>query len=480
MLWLVTGCSAGGVAGDAGGVDTHEPMVGGATGATGPDASSDASSQTTSMPTDTQTGDVGEDGSTTEDVDATDTSAVSGCQDGIVDPGEQCDDGNDVNADGCNRDCRFSGQLVWQRTVGTGFGAVDQGDGIAPEVDGSVWVSGYVSANADGGRDGWLARYDATGRMIWEVTLSGPGGTNDEIRGLVSDGVGNVYAAGYRSGPKGQALDAWLARYDSAGTQAWVQHYNGVESRNDVYDALTLDAEGNVVVGGFTQSLVTGNDVFLRKVSSAGDVLWSRTFDGPSGGFDLLRDVEVSPAGHIYVAGYEAGPTAEARNAWLAKFDGDGNEIWSRSFNGPESLDDQLNGLSVIGEDEVVVCGFESGTAYPSHSIVRRYDALGMIVWTDRYAGGTSEGAHCNGLKTDVDQNLVMTGGEARNGVQDVLVRKYDPQGQERWTALIPGGAAGPDYGRDVAIGLDGEIWIAGAIDTGADARDVWIGEFTP
>ena len=42
-----------------------------------------------------------------------------GCGDGVLDDGEACDDGNDVNGDGCNIDCVESGQQVWESVVET-------------------------------------------------------------------------------------------------------------------------------------------------------------------------------------------------------------------------------------------------------------------------------------------------------------------------------------------------------------------------
>ena len=102
-------------------------------------------------------------------------------------------------------------------------------------------------------------------------------------------------------------------------------------------------------------------------------------------------------------------------------------------------------------------------------------------MWPDRYPGATNEGAHGFGLTIDPDDGqLVMTGGEIIGGIRHVLVRKYDPEGAERWTAIIPGGAEGPDYGRELRVAANGEVWVTGAMDTGVDARDVWIGRFTP
>lgn len=479
-MLLFAACSAGN--GSDAVQDTDVPVVGDTTGSeesSTPVEDDDGAS--TSGLEGTTTGGVEETGAgPTDPSDPSDTSSTPKCLDGNVDDGEQCDDGNDINGDGCNRDCQLSGQLVWQTSMGSGLGQVDQAYDVAPRADGTAIVTGYVSADEEGARDGWMAHYDSAGRGTWEVLLAGPGGANDEIRAVVTDGAGNVFASGYTSGPEGERLNAWVARYDPAGESVWTESFNGPDSLNDVFNTVVLDADGNVILGGYSQSATTGNDVFLRKLAADGSVLWSRVFAGPNGGTDLIWSLDVSPAGHIYAAGYQEGPEGEGRNSWLAKYDADGNEIWSRSFNGPQSNDDHLIGITVLGEDDVVVSGYEELNDVPWQAVVRRYDALGMTLWTDRYLGGSGEGAHGFGVATDPDGSLVVTGGEILGGVRHVLVRKYDTDGGELWTSIIPGGAAGPDYGREVAIGAAGEVWLAGSLDRGVDARDIWVGRFTP
>jgi cysteine-rich repeat protein len=408
-----------------------------------------------------------------------DTGIPEGCQNGTLDPGEECDDGNNVNADGCNRDCRISAMLQWSVTHAAGVGQVDDGFGVVASGDGSTVVSGYVSDAAEA-RDGFIRRYDETGTAMWTDGLAGTGGGNDEIRGLVEDDAGNVYAAGYESGPVGEGLNAWLRKYDPAGAALWTRTYNGPNNSTDVFDGVTIDGDGNIVAAGYHNVLDEGADVFLRKYDPDGNVLWTRSSSGENGGTDLIWKVAVSEAGHIYVAGYENGPAGEGYNAWLAKYDGDGNLIWDRSYNGDASLDDYLIGVEVVGDDDVLVCGYQAEAAYPWHVTVRRYDSLGMLAWSDDYAGESGEGAHCFGIAVDGDGNIVTTGGEIVAGIRGVLVRKYEPDGTVLWNRVIPGGAMGPDYGREVDIGAGEEIFITGAVDTGIDVRDLWLGVLTP
>jgi cysteine-rich repeat protein len=459
IFGLVIGCAVGGPSPEGPGLAaTEESSTGGSVTATS--RSSSSSDDPASGP----------------DSSAGPGSAV--CGDGNQDLDEECDDGNQTNADGCNADCRVSGQLLWADTIGSGFGFVEDGMAVAAAADGTVFVAGYVT-NAAEARDAWVRRYSAYGEPLWTQTHAGAGGANDEIRGLLLDDGGNLFATGYQS-TASTGLDAWLRTYNLQGGEVWTRTYDGPASTTDVFHAASFDAVGNLVVGGYHGVTGEGADVLLRKYTTEGDVLWTRTYSGGNGGNDLIWDVATSAAGHVYVAGYETGTTGEGLNAWLAKYDTDGNAIWTRSYNGAASLDDYFVGVEVIGDDDVVVCGYEAAVEYPWHSFVRRYDSFGMIAWTDEYAGEGGEGAHCFGIAADSDDNLVTTGGEIVAGIRGVLLRKYDAAGSVWWSQVIPGGGIGPDYGRRVAIGPEDTIVVSGAVDSGVDARDIWVGVLTP
>lgn len=467
-LACVAGCSAGDGLGETDGAGLGGSM--GAT-ATGAESNEDGASESET------TGD-----STTAEASDDESSAGSsgipeGCQNNYVDPGEQCDDGNDVNADGCNRDCRSSAQLLWSVSHGAGVGQVDEGFAVVALDDGAAVIAGYVSDAAEA-RDGWIRAYDSTGVELWTDALAGAGGGNDEIRGLISDGMGNVYATGYESAA--ESADAWVRKYDALGNALWTQTYDGPNHATDVYDAATIDADGNIVVAGYHNTPDEGYDVLLRKYDPDGNVLWTRSSSGENGGTDLIWDIEPSPAGHLYVAGYAAGPAGEGSNAWLAKYDADGNELWDRSYNGDASLDDYLIGVEVLDDDDVIVCGYMNEVDIPWRVTVRRYDSAGMLVWADDHAGDSGGGAHCFGIEVDGDGNAVTTGGEMVAKVRGVMVRKYDPEGDVLWSTVLPSPALGPDYGRRVSIGDGDEIFIAGAMDVGPDVRDIWLGVLTP
>ncbi|MBI1815242.1 MAG: hypothetical protein HYR72_09715 [Deltaproteobacteria bacterium] len=75
----------------------------------------------------------------------TDTAVLTICGDGDLDPGEACDDGNNVSGDGCTADCTAIEEGFTCPTPGT---LCDDGDGIDPPTEDGV------NADNDGNDDG--------------------------------------------------------------------------------------------------------------------------------------------------------------------------------------------------------------------------------------------------------------------------------------------------------------------------------------
>lgn len=124
------------------------------------------------------------------------------------------------------------GALHWVRSAG-GIGE-DESYGVALGADGSVFVTGYFSEEADFDGDGepdatssgqldvFLAAYDAAGELLW---VHATGGVLDDGGYAVALGDGSAFVAGYFDGEEDfdsepVAGDAFLARYATAAVAA--------------------------------------------------------------------------------------------------------------------------------------------------------------------------------------------------------------------------------------------------------------------
>lgn len=103
-------------------------------------------------------------------------------------------------------------------------------------------------------------------------------------------------------------------KYNSAGTQQWLAQY--YPSNTTYYEGtcVEVDASGNVYVGGYYGSTLSGQ-ILLLKYNSAGTLQWDRTYNGGGnvGVGDLINDMTIDGSGNIYMTGMAKGMTRTDR-----------------------------------------------------------------------------------------------------------------------------------------------------------------------
>jgi len=175
---------------------------------------------------------------------------------------------------------------------------------------------------------------------------------------------GSVLVAGYTLGDLGGThaggFDAFVRKYDAAGTELWTRQF-GTEG-NDIAYSVSVGSDGSVVVAGRTDGDLdgTGNagfqDAFVRKYDAAGTVLWTRQFGTAS--FDSAFSVAVGSDGSVLVAGFtfgDLGGAGDEGSAFVRKYDALGTEVWTRQFGSRSG--DQARSVSVGSDGSVLVAG---------------------------------------------------------------------------------------------------------------------------
>lgn len=215
--------------------------------------------------------------------------------------------------------------------------------------------------------------------------------------------------------------DAYLRKYDGQGNELWTQQFG--TQREDHGTAVTVDGAANVYVVGLTRGAFPGHtglvgsdyDAYLRKYDGDGNELWTR--QSAAQGEDHASDVAADVAGNVYVVGSSSGALPGQTDmgegdAFIRKYDGDGNELWTRQFGSQDW--DSANGLGIDDAANVYVVGSASG-ALPgqthlgkSDAYVRKYDGLGNELWTRQF--GSLGRDRANGVVVDGAGNLYVSG----------------------------------------------------------------------
>lgn len=194
---------------------------------------------------------------------------------------------------------------------------------------------------------------------------------------------------------------------DAAGVTRFFSTYLG-GSGNDQIRALAVDADDNVYVAGWTNSIdfpVVGpqlpsgapglaTDAFIAKLDASGALVWATRFGGY--GYDEANALAVGTDGSIYVGGFTSSADFPVVNAYLAsgstgfvtKIDPSGALVYS-TYYGPVGgaivyaiAVDTSGGATFAGETDA----FVSYNEYPD-PFIARLDSSGMqLVYEKRFS----------------------------------------------------------------------------------------------
>jgi len=261
----------------------------------------------------------------------------------------------------------------------------------------------------------------------------------------------------------GTAEDYQLVKYDNNGNLQWVKRYNSPHNNVDIANDMDVDIAGNVYVTG--QSYLNNSSIisyFTIKYNSAGTELWTKR-SGLDARNDVATSISVDKSQNAYVSGISNGVTIAGLTY---KYDINGNEVWAASYVNQQDIPI----VRVVDEDDeadesnIVVSTsnneFYQTTGYDYLTI--KYNGIsGDTLWNRRFNHINSfDNVHA--MTVDSDGNVYVTGKSYDNiSSFDMATIKYDGiSGSTLWYQRY--NAGGDDLPNDIAIGLDGAVYLAG------------------
>ena len=302
------------------------------------------------------------------------------------------------------------GNTLWTDTYDSPAHRDDQGFGVAVDGSGDVYVVGSEDRTDLGqGADIWLRKYDSDGNVLWTRTYDSPAHRDDQGYDVAVDNDGGVYVVGteYRH-DLGERDNIWLGKYDTDGNVLWTQTHDGAASRSDIGYGVAVDDSSNVFVIGSETVGGQNADIWIAKYDSGGNQQWSRTYDGGSPHADGGRDIAVGEDGNIYAAGVVY--TSDGHDdVWIGKLDTNGNFLWTDIYDGPSHKTDYGADVAA-GAGGVYVVGVTDQHGQHSSGWIRRYDYDGNVQWTETFDGGEDRTDSALGVAVDEADNLYVAG----------------------------------------------------------------------
>jgi cysteine-rich repeat protein len=334
------------------------------------------------------------------------------CGDGVVlrGAGEDCDDGDDVDGNGCNIDCTQSGAVLWTQTHSTDIEeSLDYGTDIDVDEDGTILAVGGVALEGSGTpAASILLWYDAEGILLDEQTppepysrvrFGGPGYVLLEPGAPVGGGVAEVA----------------VSTFDEAGTEVWRR----TVSADRAWD-LAVDGGGGVYVAAENHAAFALLWQAIRvRIEPEGDIAWQDVETEQTSGCDDVAVLE--GVGAVFMCG--------GFTQWVEPDE----TVVGELEQGMRILDVHSDG-TYVASDYDDLFGF---------------DEAGEGVWS---AAGLSP----VDIAIDSVGNVVA--------VEDGLTAKFGPDGGELWTDEHDADGVGVAIGPDDTIAVIGtrgpDLWV--------------------
>lgn len=279
---------------------------------------------------------------------------------------------------------------------------------LAVDATGNLIVTGF-SVGFNSSEDFITMKYNEAGARLWLVRYNNPEEFDiDMATSLTLDALGGIYVAGVSNGT-GTQEDIAVVKYDASGIQRWVARYNNPANTYDIPSGIALDQNMNTYVSGYSLNADGNEDYVTIKLNSGGGISWSRNYNGANSGYDISTGVVCDVSGNCAVTGYSFGGTTGEDYATV-KYDGNGNQLWVRRFDGPASSYDISTGIKTDNSSNIYVTGYSLGMGSFEDFTTIKYDREGNMVWTGIYDGPLGDADIANSLAVDMSNNVYVSG----------------------------------------------------------------------
>ncbi len=337
----------------------------------------------------------------------------------------------------------------------------DTGWGIAIDPFGYLYVT--LSSTAPGSYDDIaVIKYDSLGNFIWVRRYNGPGNDYDWPFDIVVDRFGNIYVTG-RSVGNGTGFDYVTIKLDSAGNEKWIKRYNGAGNNTDEAYSIAVDRNGNVFVTGASINSEGNLDLVTIKYDSLGNEIWIRSYNSPNNLDEYGATLAIDSSSNVYVFGGTWRLGSFPSDYIVIKYNATGDTVWTRRYNGQANGDDRPAKVVFDLRGHIYVTGSSyTNVSNQTDFCTVKYDTNGNIVWVKQYNGPGNGNDVPKSITTDIFGNIYVTGTCRGLVDDDYATVVYDSNGNQLTVQVFDGPGSWGDAAQDIVVDTQGNFFITG------------------
>jgi len=317
-----------------------------------------------------------------------------------------------------------SGVQLWLNTFGgTDISLGDYATAISVYGSGVVYITG-TTYNTNTSFDITTIKYNSLGTQQWVQNKNGTDNIDDMPSALVTDNAGNVYVTGYIYNGFNNFYDYSTTKYSSNGDELWSQYYNGTFDGWDQGAAIAVDNIGNSYVTGASRGVGSDYDIVTIKYSPAGAPLWIKRYDAYYG-WEAGNSILVDDSLNVYVSGGSAG-VSTGNDFVIIKYNSVGGRLWVRRYNGPANGNDITNSMTKDSLNNIYVTGSSEGEGTMKDIVTIKYSSAGDELWNVRFNGSSNRDDEPVAVRLDQNKNVIVSGKSYSDSTEnDYVTIKY-------------------------------------------------------
>lgn len=291
---------------------------------------------------------------------------------------------------------RLLAEDTWVQTYQPFYNPAGDNDYYVEDVlvcdDGGYAVNGYYWYFEDWIEDQWgyLMKTDSDGNFLWAKKDTVSWIDETESSAFVQTDDGGFLSAVY---------SLWggtaLIKRNNEGNREWVSNCG------DLYiHSMDKTNDGNIILGGRMNGLPA-----IRKINQNAEIDWEYTYYLSGSGNGSVQSITKTSDGGYAATGYTSG---NGFDIFVLKVDSSGDSLWTQTFDG-YGLFDQGNRILETFDSNILVCGFYDYSApIYKFGFLSKLDFDGDIMFSHQF-----EGWNIRSCVQAQDSNYIIFSGRA-------------------------------------------------------------------
>ena len=334
---------------------------------------------------------------------------------------------------------------------------------------GGYIVAGYTADSTANDTDAYAVRMTTAGDTLWTRKINGPNNGKDLFYKVINTGDGGFAFCGYSTNNGIGNDDAYIVKMNSSGTIQWSKYWGGTgkERAQDIVQT----ADGGYAISGYTTSAPAAYyDAFIVRFNSSGDTLWSKRYG--SGGFDDANAIVLMPDQGFLIGGQSTNGSS-GLDMYLVRVRSNGDTLWTKKFGTTGT--DNIEHIIRQSDGSFIIAGGTDGPGLGGNDgYAVKTDTGGTVLWSKIYGGNSQDDFH-QVYKT-VDGGFIFSGTSRSSGALEpnMWLQKTNSAGDSTWSKTY--GGDNHDHGYSAVQTIDGGYILCGYSSSfGFNAEEAYI-----